>query len=110
MQNWWMMSNEAIFLSIIAFLGTVAGPALAYLANKRKISGEVLLTDLETIKRWREQLRSLEQEIDAKRDQISSLESQLYDEKALHRKKMESLMDDLVDCQDKLDELEQNTL
>lgn len=76
-----MNDEQTILLSLIALAGTLGAPFFAYLASKRKIAGEILLTDIETVKQWAEQRRVLENEIDETRERyqkrIDALEAAL---------------------------------
>lgn len=43
-----------ILLGLLAVVGTVTGPLLAYLVSSKKLGGELLLSDIEAVRGWAE--------------------------------------------------------
>ena len=80
---------------IIAILGIVLGPIIAYFAAKRKIGAEVLLIDISTIKGWSEVRKGFEAE-------ISSLHKKLREERDKRRLEREMYLKQIAALEEEL--------
>jgi hypothetical protein len=95
------LENPPIF-ELIALLGIVVGPLIAYFAAKRKIGAEVLLIDINTIKGWGEARREMEGEIAGLRNALEISETKRRADREKYLKKIDELQAELDEYAEKL--------
>lgn len=99
-------ANVRVILEIIALFGVVVGPAIAYLAAKRKIGAEVRLIDIETIKGWSEQRKNFEREIAELHQELSDEQDRRRADRATYHEQIEDLYEQLSVMRKKLNRYE----
>ena len=97
------LNNLPIF-EIIAFLGIVTGPVLAYWFARRKSKAEILLIDINTIKGWSEQRRNSEKERAELRQALSDEQNLRRSDREKYLKKIDEIQKELSVLRDKLRE------
>ena len=93
------MSLETFpIFEVVAILGVIVGPLIAYFAAKRKIGAEVLLIDIETIKGWTEVRKSWAEE-------LSELHTALVNEQNKRREERTKYLVRILELEEQIREL-----
>ena len=85
-------SDPVIYIPyILALLGLVVGPTIAYFAAKYKVMAEVRLIDINTIKSWSEARKAFEKEISALHAELSVERAKRREERKKYLKQLDEL-------------------
>ena len=99
-----MSLKDLPVFEIIALLGIVVGPGVAYLAAKRKIKSEVLLIDINTIRGWSAQRKSFENEIAELHQALSDEQDQRRADRERYLLQIDALQMEVSELRERLRE------
>lgn len=101
-----MKFSDLPIAEILAILGMVVGPFIAYLAAKRKIGAEVLLIDIETIKGWSEARKAFEAEIAELHIDLAAEQNLRRDDRTKYLEQIAKLERTIRDLEDRVQDCE----